>query len=467
MTATPSGMRPIDQAAARKAKLGREALFPFDHETHFGRAALGADQLGAPLPYPGLESLLIAPPLFTPLRYERMVELGREPIHLDADTRVRLGGFVAAMPIAVAAMGSTDLANRHGIAIARAAGRAGVVLTIGENVATMRGYASRLKEEEACLKERMLAYLESCTGSEGGLLIQQSVEDADSELWNRIYADPDLAPYFEAGMIGFEIKCGQGAKPGLGGETRVDRDEALRLKDRFSFPDDPTATDLPFYDRHAAPGTFTPEILRSMIRLIKNNYPRAQVWLKVGGFRDIPHILQIVAETQVDAVTLDGHAGGSGMAPVMALQHLGLPTLTCLAHAAAARRAGSKTTYLIAGGLSDGADAMKVCAVGASGIALGRALLSAAESSGEAGVERLLSVLKEEVQLAMSAVGKYHMEDLGAEDLVATRAEVAATLAVPFAFAPPPILALPTLEPTAKPEGSSGETGEGDAVRAS
>lgn len=433
MTQTPSGMRTADQEAARKATLGREALFPFDHETHFGRAALGADQFG-PLPYPGLESLLLAPPLFTPMRYERMLELGREPIHRDVDTRVRLGRFISALPVTVAALGSTDLANRHGTAIARAAGRAGVVMTIGENVATMRGYATRLHDEEPCLKERMLAYLEESPEGIGGLLIQQSVEDADGELWNRIYSDPEFAPYFEAGKIGFEIKAGQGAKPGLGGEVRVDREEALRLVDRFKFGEDPRSHDRTHYDRHAAPGTFSAEILSGMIRLVRNNYPKASVWLKLGGFRDLPEVLRVAAASRLDAITVDGHTGGTGMAPILAMQHVGLPTLSCLGHVAAARRAGLEPTFLVSGGCSGGQDAVKALAAGAHGVAFGRALLSAAQAAGEQGVERFLAVVREEVQLAASSVGKYHMEDLDAQDVIATDRGVAAALQVPYIF---------------------------------
>jgi methylamine---glutamate N-methyltransferase subunit C len=450
MTQTPSGMRGTDQAAARKARLGREALFPFDHETHFGRAALGADQI-APLPYPGFESLLIAPPLFTPKRYERLLELGREPIHLDVDTRVRMGPFVSASPITVAALGSTQLANRHAVSIARAAGRAGVVMSIGENVATMRGYAKRLQENESCLKERILGYLEAAPQDVGGLLIQQSVEDADAELWNRVYSDPDLEPYFRDGRLGFEIKAGQGAKPGLGGEVRVGREEALSLVDRFKFGEDPREHERPFYDRHAAAGTFSPAILENMIRLLRNNYPRAVVGLKLGSFRDLGEVIPVAARAGAHIITLDGHAGGTGMAPILSLSHLGVPTLSCLAQAAHAKRSGLEPTVLVSGGLSGGEDAVKALAAGAGGIALGRVFLSAAEAAGEEGVERFLAVLKEEVQLAASSLGKYHLEDLESEDLVALHPEIARMLGVPYAFAAPAPGASPVTTPSLVP----------------
>lgn len=437
----PTREDPAAGTPADKARRGRDALFPFTPGGDFGTHTFGADRLG-PLGHPTLDAVHLAPPLFTPHRLERLTELGREPVHTDVDTRCMIGGFVAALPVTVAALGSTTAANRHSVAVARAAGRFGAILAIGENMATMRGYAQRVKEDEPCLKERILAYLEALpeeddTGPIGGLLIQQSVSDADAELWNRVYSDPDLASYFDAGLIGFEIKAGQGAKPGLGGEVRVTRDDALRLADRYRFPEDPRTTSHDHYDRHTPPGTYTADILAAQLRLLKNNYPKAKVWVKVAGYRDLAAVLRVCAESGADNVTVDGHAGGTGMAPTLALKHLGLPTITCLGTVAAERRRGTTMGMLVAGGLHDGADATKAVCAGASGIALGRAFLEAAEHAGEEGVHRFLGVLREEVRLLASALGKYHMEDLGPEDLVATDPRVAGCLGIADAFAPP------------------------------
>lgn len=432
-----------DKDTIRKAREGREALFPFDSARAFGEQSVGAHDVSVPT-YPGLETLHLVPPLFAPLRYERMRELGREPIHTDVDTRMRMGRFLASMPVAVGALGSTALASRHSVDICRAAGAAGIVLTIGENVVSMRGYDKRIDAEHPSIKDRIRAYFDGVAarcggiahleGAEGGLLVQQSVEDADAELWNQIHSDPELTPFLDAGLIGFEIKAGQGAKPGLGGEVRVDRGTAQRVRDRFAFPEDPHKTEHAHYDRHAAPGTFSERILDAQIRLVRNNFPKASVWLKLGGYRDLAQVLQVAERAGVDAVTIDGHAGGTGMAPSVALAHLGIPTLTALGIAAAHRRSGSALTMLVAGGLVDGADATKAVAAGASGIIMGRAFLAAAEADGESGVTRLLAVLREEVQLLASAVGKYHLEDLSAEDLMATRQDVGQLLALPTMF---------------------------------
>ena len=63
------------------------------------------------------------------------------------------------------------------------------------------------------------------------MLIQQNVEDDLAGVWKRVYADPELQEAFDAGVIGFEAKGGQGAKPGMGGEVKISRGKAKRLHD--------------------------------------------------------------------------------------------------------------------------------------------------------------------------------------------------------------------------------------------
>jgi hypothetical protein len=61
------------------------------------------------------------------------------------------------------------------------------------------------------------------------------VEDAYDELWNRVYSDRDVEPYLEEGRIGFEIKIGQGAKPGLGGVVKIPKKQVERLRAKYKF----------------------------------------------------------------------------------------------------------------------------------------------------------------------------------------------------------------------------------------
>ncbi len=428
---------------AWKAVMGRDALYPPDAGADF-LPGLTADEA----PRPGrfsLDDLLLVPPLFTPLRMKRMMELGREPLFTDVDTSCVVGGFRSPVPFFVASMGSTSMANKRRLALARGAARSGVILGIGENVVTVRGYDKRLTEEP-CLKEAMVAYLQGLQGPHGGLVVQQSVEDANFELWNKVYSDPDLEEYFAKGLVGFEIKVGQGAKPGLGGEIRVPRDMALRLARKFYFPDDPESVVKERYERHSAPGTFLPEILEEMVKLAKNNYPRARIWLKTGPFRDLGEQLEVAQRAGADAVSIDGAEGGTGMSPSVAMADLGLPTVACLGTVHRVRTRGNRMGVVVSGGLWNGAHVVKALALGATAVAMGRPFVIAANGKadffGEAGgvedpadgVANFIDATRVEVQMLTSALGKYAVGHLDGADVASLRPELAELFSIPYAY---------------------------------
>lgn len=419
--------RPGD--AARRARLGRRAVYPFRDEEPFGRALLGGTPRQATL-----DRLVVAPPLFTPLRLKKMTELGREPLYADVDTATELGGFETTLPLTVAAMGSTDVANRHGPAVAEGAARQGLVLGLGENIATLRGYRERRDPDQPCLMDRAGAYLDALPeDGPGGLVFQQSVEDAEDELWNRLYSDPDVAPHLEEGRIAFEVKAGQGAKPGLGGAVRMAPDEAGGLAGTYHFDEDPRTTDRDQVERHSAPGTYTEEILGNMLRLMRNNYPRARIWLKVAPYRDLVGVVEVAAEAGVDCITVDGAEAGTAMAPTATLEDSGLPTLACLARL---RQGGvldrEGPTVLVSGGIRTGPDVLKCRALGVDGCAAGRAFVEAAREDGADGVARLIASLRTEVAMLTSSLGKYDVDALDPQDVAALDRDVAEALDVPW-----------------------------------
>ncbi len=421
---------PIDEIT-QKARKGKEAVFPFSEKEEFGKALLGAPIFEqAPLRYDTLSKVLLVPPLFTPLRLKKMQEILREPVFTDVDTSVDVGGFSSSMPVCIASMGSTDVFNKVSLQVARAAAEAGIPMGVGENVATVWGYAQRRRESQPCFKERVMTYLQHAEEGRGGVFIQQSVEDAYDELWNKVYSDPDITPYIEKGRVAFEIKLGQGAKPGIGGETFVSRDIALKIRDKYHFDDDPATVVKEVYSRHSAPGTFTADILRSMLRLMKNNYPRCRIWVKAGPYRDVEEVAQIVYEQEAEAMWIDGKEGGTGMSPVIALKDLGLPTLACLQKIKRMRERGLQLDLIVSGRIIDGGDVVKSLCMGASAAGMGRPIVVAAYAAGEEGVKRFLEALKMEMQLLISALGKYSIKELGDEDLRATTPELARSLGI-------------------------------------
>ncbi|MEM3326932.1 MAG: glutamate synthase-related protein, partial [Thermoproteus sp.] len=252
------------------------------------------------------------------------------------------------------------------------------------------------------------------------------------ELWNRVYSDKDVEAYIEEGKIGFEIKVGQGAKPGLGGVIKIPRDQVERLKAKYKF--DESELGKKYVTRYSVPGTFTAEILAGTIRFMKTAYPRAKIWIKLGPFRDAAEVIRIAEEEGADAVVIDGKEGGTGMAPTAAMKDLGYPTLVGLKVIRSARMEGHKISLLIGGRLYDGGHVVKSLALGASGVYMARPFLIAALAHGSKGVENYIESLKVEIQMLTSALGKYDVSELGVEDVAALDRDVAAMLEIPYVY---------------------------------
>lgn len=246
---------------------------------------------------------------------EKLIDLGREPICGDVDLATVIGGFNSALPVFVAAFGSTRVASGDlGEAVARQAGSLGVPMVIGENIVPVSGYGRMAEEKGSLLLRRITEYASSARDGLGGVVVQQSTEDADAEVWNLVYSDPSARPLLESGRLAFELKVGQGAKPGVGGMTLVPRERAAELAAQYDVLDIYDAAEDSVL-RCSSPGTFTEEVLRQQIRLMRNNYPRCRVWVKLPPSRDIHLAAAVAWAAGADSVTVDGAEGGTGWAP--------------------------------------------------------------------------------------------------------------------------------------------------------
>lgn len=411
MSALRAGHFP-ESAVRARARSGMAAAFPDPAE--YGRGLFGADPAGA---HPGvavdlLDTLRLVPPVFMPQRLEKLIDLSREPVYRDVGLDTRVGGFCSTLPVYVSAFGSTraasvDLAE----AASRQAGRIGIPMVIGENVMPVDGYGRIDKDAERSLLGRISAYAEHALDGYGGVAVQQSTEDADAEVWNLVYSDPNVQPLLESGRLAFELKVGQGAKPGLGGMTVLDAAAAARLADAYAMePVFGGGSGLVL--RSSSPGTFTEEILRRQVRLMRNNYPRARIWVKLPPARDVRAAASVAWEAGADAVAVDGAEGGTGWAPTAFLDHVGLPLGECL------RRIGEHPScLLVSGRMWEGVRVAKCLALGANAVGLGRAALLAVDTDADNGLVNLIECLSLELQMLTSALGKYHVGALAPEDL--------------------------------------------------
>lgn len=394
------------EAAVRARALGGAAeVFP--PADSYGREMFGATAGAADGTDP-LECTRLVPPVFVPQRLEKLIELGREPLFTDVELSTEIGGFHSPLPVLVSAFGSTALGGELGIATSGQAGRLGIPIVLGENVVAAAGY--RRGAGDAELTTRMSAYLEHLPAGSGGVVVQQSTEDADAEVWNLVYSDPAVEQLLATGRLGFELKVGQGAKPGIGGMTLLSRQAAARVADRYPVGD-LHGSGGPVL-RSSSPGTFTDEILRQQIRFMRNNFPRARVWVKLHPGRDVAHAAAVAWSAGADAVTVDGAEGGTGWAPSAFLDHVGLPLGECLL------RIGAPAGCLVAAGrIWEGARAVKCLALGARAVALGRAALLAVHTDPRDGLIRLVEALATEARLLISALGRYAPAALGPEDV--------------------------------------------------
>jgi len=419
MPVDAAGLEPWEAESRRRAKDGLLALFPLRDVSEYGHRTFGQRTERAARSGLSWDQIALAPPLFTPKRFERMLELGREPYFSDVDLSTKVGGFASPVPFYLSAMGGTSAASHGGFALATTAAQRGIPLVLGENISTVRGYEKRTQADHPSFKERAKAYLKALPEKLGGLVIQQSVEDADSELWNHVYSDPDFEPLLATGRLGFELKCGQGAKPGLGGLTLVGAADAKRLKTKFLVQEHDIGHSHRM--RHSAPGTYTEEILRNQVRLMRNNYPRARIWIKLPPTRDVDAAAATCWDAGADAVTVDGAEGGTGLAPSAFLDHMGLPLLECLFLLG---RPDAKHCLHVSGGFHEGARIVKALCLGARAVGLGRAALAAHDADEDHGLGKFFDVLDLELRMLVSGLGKYRVPDLAAEDLFLPRGTV-------------------------------------------
>jgi isopentenyl diphosphate isomerase/L-lactate dehydrogenase-like FMN-dependent dehydrogenase len=370
---------------ALKAKTGR-TLFP---------EPFGIGQFGAEKRVPNLEDVQILPELF-----------GEGIIFKTVKTETKIGGFNVALPITMAAMGSTKVAHVLGMQLAAGAAKAGIPMAVGENVMTTYG--------EAGLKERVKPYLDNYEKL-GALLVQGNVEERKIGIFEK---------GLEMGAHGIEIKLGQGAKMCLGGEIRFkdkkDAEKYKKLGYMIIQRDDGT------FERHCSPGSITEDGLKEM--LVKYSEFKVPIWIKVGignGIDRLIGICQRIKKEQrvpLEAIVIDGHGGGTGMSPWLIMNECSIASVSLLPII-------EKVDFdiILAGGIVDGMNAAKAMMMGADGVSIGRAFLIAATIAGEKGIENYVKALKEEMQMVCATQKVDNVEKLKnrKENLIALSHEAA------------------------------------------
>ncbi len=310
--------------------------------------------MGSDLPYPILfdhlllDACQVTNPSIDPLRepMELRTFLGKKPSSLDLEKDgkggVRLKGKLPPqvqieLPVIFSPMSFGSISLNAQKVLAMAATNAGTVMNTGEG---------GLHEEIRPYRKNIIVQVAS----------------------GRFGVNPD---YLNAG-VAVEIKIGQGAKPGIGGHLPGEKIPKQVASARMI----PVGTDAispaPQHDIYSI------EDLRQLIYAIKEATDYKPVSVKIATVHNVAAIASGIVRAGADMVYLDGFRGGTGAAPSIIRDHLGIP----IEQAVAAvddrlRQEGirNEASIIAAGGIRSSADAVKAIALGADAVAIGTAAL--------------------------------------------------------------------------------------------
>ncbi|MEE9400093.1 MAG: FMN-binding glutamate synthase family protein [Dehalococcoidales bacterium] len=364
--------------------------------------------------------------VFLPAQLSRLaIDSYREPV----DSRTVLGTRFAhqplemAAPVMIAGMSYGALSKETKLALARASTRLGIADNTGEGgmIPEQREVASKLIYQ--CLPARY-----------------------GFSLSNLLKADA------------VELMIGQGAKPGMGGHLMAEKVTAEIAAMRTI----PIGIDLRSPTRH--PDIFGGDDLRFKVEELREatNY-RVPIGIKVAAGR-VRDDVKLAAKAGADIIAIDGIQGGTGAAPEVLIEHMGIPSMAAVVAAVDALEELDLVGVIhlvIMGGIRNGADAAKALALGADAVAIGSAALIAmgctvcqkchtgtcpqgintqdpelrAKLNVEEAAEKVTNFIRSvitEIEMISRVCGKVNVHNLEREDLRALTMEASAITGIPL-----------------------------------
>lgn len=172
-----------------------------------------------------------------------------------------------------------------------------------------------------------------------------------------------------------EIKIGQGAKPGIGGHLPGEKvTEPISLTRMI--PDGTDAlSPAPHHDIYSI------EDLRQLIHALKEatEYTKP-VCVKIAAVHNSAAVASGMVRAGADMIALDGFRGGTGAAPTVIRDNVGIPIELALAAVDnRLRKEGirNQASIIVGGGIRSSSDVIKAIALGADAIYIGTAALVA------------------------------------------------------------------------------------------
>lgn len=318
-----------------KSKWNKETLQEIDYKAENGKHRIRG--CASPRKFPHFEDLMILPSQFTRMPIDTYRE--------DCDTRTVLGGrfakkpVVLETPILISGMSYGALSKNAKIALAKATQMVGTAICNGEG--------GLLPEELENSYRQTVQILPSRMG-----FSKRSIEVADM----------------------LEVLIGIGAKPGLGGHLMGSK----ITEDVASIRQIPIGIDLHSHQR-SGDAFGADDMVIKMQHLREMTNWETPIFAKIAAGR-VREDVKIAIKVGYDGVIIDGCQAGTGAAPAVAADHLGIPTMPALVQAVRAMEemgVKDEMSLIVSGGFSDGAEVAKAIAMGADAVAIGTAAMVA------------------------------------------------------------------------------------------
>lgn len=327
----------------------------------------------------------------------------RDVSNLDLSTE--LFGQSLALPVALAPIGLAGLNARRGECQAvRAANAAGIPFTLSTVSACDIGEVARAASAPFWFQLYMIRDRTFMRD----LLAQAAAADCSALVFTVDMPVP--------GSRYRDYRTGLAGAPGLAGAAR--RSLQAMVRPRWAW-------DVGVRGRPHALGNVAPVLsgktgIEDFFAWMRNNFDPSIDWrdldfirsewkgpLIIKGLLD-PEDAREAAELGADGIVVSNH-GGRQLDGVLSTARA-LPPI--------ADAVGDRLTILADGGVRSGLDVVRMLALGAKGVLLGRAWAYALAAGGEAGVTRMLQLIEAEMRVAMALTGARTIKDINQDILV-------------------------------------------------
>lgn len=327
----------------------------------------------------------------------------RDVSQLDLSTQ--LFGQDLSLPVALAPIGLAGLNSRRGERQAvRAAEKAGIPFTLSTVGACPLGEVARAASRPFWFQLYMIrdrAFMRDLMAQAVAAGCSALVFTVDMPVPGSRYRDYHTGLAGAPGLRGAVWRVGQAAmRPrwawdvGIHGRPHTLGNVAPVLKGRTGIED--------FFAWMR--DNFDPSINWRDLDFIRSEWPGPLI---IKGILD-PEDAREAAAVGADGIVVSNH-GGRQLDGVLSSARA-LPPI--------ADAVGERLTVLADGGVRSGLDVVRLLALGAKGVLLGRAWAYALAAAGEAGVTRMLAIIEAEMRIAMALTGTTRISEINRTILV-------------------------------------------------